>query len=782
MVTKLEHNTTYNELEKRLEESEKRIRLHLQQTLFGVIEWNLKFEVIEWNPAAEKIFGFTKGEALGRHAASLIVPKSTQLHVDNVWNELLKQAGGTYSTNENVRKDGRIIVCEWFNTPLVNDDGIVTGVASLVQDISERKKAEEDLRAEKDFASRLIETAQAIILVLDTQGRIVRINRFLEELSGYQLSEVKGKDWFTTFLPKRNQHLIRSIFLKAIDDIQTRGNVNTIIAKDGREIYTEWYDKTLKDANGKTIGLISIGLDITERMIAEQKIKEADEIIKRSSSVAFTWKNAEGWPVEYVSDNVEKLFGFNSEEFISGDVLYANCIHPGDLERVAQEVRIFSSEKDRKEFIHEPYRIIAKDNSVKIIDDWTFIVRDSGGDITHYKGIVEDITERKRIVEENKKLEEQLQQAQKMEAIGTLAGGIAHDFNNMLGVITGNISYALSQLNQDEELFEVLSDVQEGARQAQNLTQQLLTFAKGGEPIKKVVKLNQIVKESAEFVSRGTKSSCEFNLANDLWTVEVDPGQLNQVIGNLIINSNQAMPNGGTIAIRTENTEIESEGNLSLPAGRHIKIVIEDQGIGISKKHLPNIFDPYFSTKQKGSGLGLATAYSIIKRHDGHITVYSEIEKGTVFNIYLPASSKDFQEIKDKDDTKHSGSGNILIMDDQESILKMTGRMLNRMGYETVFATDGKKAVELYREAYHSENPFDLVILDLTIPGGMGGTKTIIELLKFDPDVKALVSSGYSNDPIMANYEDYGFCGVVPKPYTKAQLSEVLNKLFDGKE
>ena len=523
-------------------------------------------------------------------------------------------------------------------------------------------------------------------------------------------------------------------------------------------------------------------MDITERMIAEQKIKEADEIIKRSSSVAFTWKNAEGWPVEYVSDNVEKLFGFNSEEFISGDVLYANCIHPGDLERVAQEVRIFSSEKDRKEFIHEPYRIIAKDNSVKIIDDWTFIVRDSGGDITHYKGIVEDITERKRIVEENKKLEEQLQQAQKMEAIGTLAGGIAHDFNNMLGVITGNISYALSQLNQDEELFEVLSDVQEGARQAQNLTQQLLTFAKGGEPIKKVVKLNQIVKESAEFVSRGTKSSCEFNLANDLWTVEVDPGQLNQVIGNLIINSNQAMPNGGTIAIRTENTEIESEGNLSLPAGRHIKIVIEDQGIGISKKHLPNIFDPYFSTKQKGSGLGLATAYSIIKRHDGHITVYSEIEKGTVFNIYLPASSKDFQEIKDKDDTKHSGSGNILIMDDQESILKMTGRMLNRMGYETVFATDGKKAVELYREAYHSENPFDLVILDLTIPGGMGGTKTIIELLKFDPDVKALVSSGYSNDPIMANYEDYGFCGVVPKPYTKAQLSEVLNKLFDGKE
>jgi CheY-like chemotaxis protein len=238
------------------------------------------------------------------------------------------------------------------------------------------------------------------------------------------------------------------------------------------------------------------------------------------------------------------------------------------------------------------------------------------------------------------------------------------------------------------------------------------------------------------------------------------------------------MPNGGIITIRTKNTEIEAKSDLPLSPGRYINIVIEDQGGGISKKYLLNIFDPYFTTKQKGSGLGLATTYSTVQRHGGHITVSSEIEKGTVFNIYLPASLKDAKEIEYKEDPKHTGNGKILIMDDQKPILKMASRMLNRMGYETEFAIDGTEAIRKYREKYQSKNPFDLVLLDLTIPGGMGGADTIIELLKIDPDVCAVVSSGYSNDPIMANYEDYGFCGVVPKPYTKEQLSEVLNKIF----
>lgn len=389
------------------------------------------------------------------------------------------------------------------------------------------------------------------------------------------------------------------------------------------------------------------------------------------------------------------------------------------------------------------------------------------------KGLVVNLTD----ITNQKRLEARIHDAQRMDAIGTLAGGIAHDFNNMIGVITGNISHVLSQVNKDDVLYDVFSDIQEGAKQAQSLTHQLLTFAKGGEPIKKAANLNQLIKESAEFVSRGANSKCEFDLTKDLWAVEVDVGQFNQVISNMIINASQAMPNGGVIFIKTANMHSSDEKNFSLSAGRFVKIVIEDQGLGISEKHLSNIFEPYFSTKPKGSGLGLATSYSIIKRHGGQITVNSEIAKGTAFNIYLPASIKDVMDIETKEEVKFTGQGRILIMDDQESILKMVGRMLNNMGYETELAMDGSEAIEKYREAWQGQKPFDLVILDLTVPGGMGGAKTLPELLKINPGVKAVVSSGYSNDPIMANYEDYGFCGVVPKPYTKAQLAEALNKI-----
>jgi len=360
-----------------------------------------------------------------------------------------------------------------------------------------------------------------------------------------------------------------------------------------------------------------------------------------------------------------------------------------------------------------------------------------------------------------------------------LAGGIAHDFNNMLGIISGNISYAISNLKKDDELYEVLLDVQESTKQAKGLTDQLMTFSKGGAPIKKVADINKIISDAAIFSIRGAKSRCSFELSNDLWLSEVDEGQINQVINNLVINANQAMPNGGYITIRTENINIKTESGIPLPAGKYIKIGIEDQGVGISKNHLLNIFEPYFTTKQKGSGLGLAITYSIIKRHEGHITVYSEVEKGTVFNIYLPASFNDSKEPEDQKKITHKGQGKILIMDDQEPILKMVTRMLSKMGYEVTTAMDGTQAINIYREAYDAESPFDCVILDLTVPGGMGGAKTIPELLKINPNVKAVVTSGYSNDPIMANYQDYGFCGVVPKPYTKEQLSTVLTHIFD---
>lgn len=266
--------------------------------------------------------------------------------------------------------------------------------------------------------------------------------------------------------------------------------------------------------------------------------------------------------------------------------------------------------------------------------------------------------------------------------------------------------------------------------------------------------------------------------------MQADPGQISQAVNNIVINANQSMPNGGMVQIKTENMTIESETAIPIHAapGRYVKITVKDQGIGISDRHISKIFDPYFTTKQTGSGLGLATVYSIIKKHDGDIAVYSKVDQGTIFDIYLPAASKDYKKTAVVSESTHQGHGRILIMDDQEPLLNMAGRMLNILGYETTHTTDGSQAIEKYREAYLSQNPFDLVILDLTVPGGMGGAKTIPELIKIDPAVKAVVSSGYSNDPIMANYQEYGFCGVIPKPYTIPQLAELLNRIFDEKQ
>ncbi|MBF0572960.1 MAG: transporter substrate-binding domain-containing protein [Desulfamplus sp.] len=421
-------------------------------------------------------------------------------------------------------------------------------------------------------------------------------------------------------------------------------------------------------------------------------------------------------------------------------------------------------------------------NTILVSRDGTeYVIADSGAPILDNDKNIIGVVLVFRDITQQLLMEAELQQTQKLESIGILAGGIAHDFNNMLGVISGNTSYALSIINHNEELFEILTDIQKGTIQAQKLTQQLLTFSKGGAPIKKDANLNELLKESVLFIVRGSNISCEFILSDDLFVVEIDNGQMNQAISNIIINAMQAMPEGGNIQIKTENANILPEESAVLNAGYYVKITIKDHGIGISENHISKIFDPYFTTKQKGSGLGLATTYSIIKRHNGSISVESKLGKGTTFHIYLPAKNiKPVTEQK-KQQIGHEGKGKILLMDDQEMILNMSVRLFGSMGYETSLAKDGEQAIDIYKKALESGEPFDLVVLDLTVPGGMGGAETIVELLKIDSEVKAIVSSGYSNDPVMANYQDFGFYGVIAKPFTKAQIQELLSKVLRKK-
>jgi len=381
-------------------------------------------------------------------------------------------------------------------------------------------------------------------------------------------------------------------------------------------------------------------------------------------------------------------------------------------------------------------------------------------------------------ISERIKMEDERLRAAKLESLGILAGGIAHDFNNLLTAVAGNISMAKMQARPGEKLHEILDKADKACQQSFDLAQRLLTFAKGGAPIKKAASVAKLIRDSADLAMTGSSARCQIRIPEDLWPAEVDEGQIGQLIHNLLINAAQSMPEGGTIWLNCENINVEAEAGLPLNTGEYIKIAVKDEGIGIPKECLNRIFDPYFTTKPQGSGLGLATAYSIVKQHGGHIAVVSKPGEGTTFHIYLAASSQLTLVDKQPVQTPVAGMGRVLVMDDQTGVREVMDLMLQHLGYETCQAMDGTEAVMLYREAKESDRPFDAVILDLTIPGGMGGKQAVKELLELDPGVKAIVSSGYSNGTCMADYQSYGFCAVIPKPFRLEELGETLRQVI----
>jgi PAS domain S-box-containing protein len=382
-----------------------------------------------------------------------------------------------------------------------------------------------------------------------------------------------------------------------------------------------------------------------------------------------------------------------------------------------------------------------------------------------------------------KKMEEDILKAQKLESLGVLAGGIAHDFNNLLTAILGNVSLAKMLASPQDKIYERLTSAEKASLRARDLTQQLLTFSKGGAPVKKATSLSELIKDSVSFALSGSHVTCEFSFPDDLWVVEVDEGQISQVIQNLIINAEQAMPEGGRIRVSCKNLTVSEEEGLPLKEGTYVRISVQDQGGGIPPKYLQRIFDPYFTTKEKGRGLGLATVYSIIRNHNGYITLDSETGVGTTFRIYLPASQGKIVTQRIESREVRSAKGKILLMDDEEVVRESMREILTFAGYEVEPAQDGTEAIDRYVKAKAADKPFDAVIMDLTIPGGMGGKEAIQRLTEIDPEIKAIVSSGYSNDPIMANFREYGFRGAVSKPYKVSEITDTLYVvLTDAKE
>ncbi len=387
--------------------------------------------------------------------------------------------------------------------------------------------------------------------------------------------------------------------------------------------------------------------------------------------------------------------------------------------------------------------------------------------------LITDITRRKKI-------EDELLKTQRLESLGTLAGGLAHEFNNLLTGIMGNIALVKLDLPEGKEAHERLTDAERTTEKARSLARQLLTFAQGGAPVKKLLSIGELVRTTGTFALHGSKNKADISVPDDLWATEADESQISQVITNLVNNADQAMPEGGIIRVTCRNVTIEAQRGLPLAPGKFVMISIADEGSGIPRAHINRIFDPYFTTKDKNSGLGLATAYSIVKRHNGHITVESGPGAGSTFTVYLPSTGMIYRSQPEASVTVKSGSGRILIMDDEDIILDVAGRILTRLGYQVAFAKNGAEAITRYSQARSTGNPFDLVIMDLTVPGGMGGKEAVKKIREIDPSAKAIVSSGYCNDPVLAHYSDYGFNGIVSKPYSIKILSDTVMKVISN--
>lgn len=422
--------------------------------------------------------------------------------------------------------------------------------------------------------------------------------------------------------------------------------------------------------------------------------------------------------------------------------------------------------------------LIRKSGKALIIDDSIAPIKDKYSKIIGFVIVFRDVTEQR-------KLEQEYFNSQKIESIGVLAGGIAHDFNNILTSIIGNISLLRIEGVKDQTNTSLLEEIENAAVQASNLTKELLTFSKGGSPVKTLASITEIIKIFSKFTLHGSKSTIEFDFPDILWPVDVDKSQIGQVIQNLVLNADQAMDKGGIIKINCENISFDDTQFILLESGNYIKITVKDEGKGISQENIHRIFDPYFTTKSNGKGLGLSICHSIVKNHGGVINVESVIEKGSTFSVFLPAKPDEKIKIvnSDHEDPKiFSEKHRFLVLEDEDQIIRMIKKICSHLNFEVKIVKDGSEVISLYQKELNNGRKFDIVLLDLTIPGGLGGEETAKILLNIDSHVKIIISSGYSTGEIMSNYKNYGFKGVLPKPYSINDFSNKINEILNENE
>jgi PAS domain S-box-containing protein len=766
MILAMAHDTTkQKEAQEKLRESEERFQTVIENLPDEIFVHGLDGKFIVVNKASCEKTGYTKEELLGMEVGDIDHESVSRDDRSNIWLKLQKKGGFDRIETTHYRKDGSKYPAEiCFGIVTFKGSPMILGIA---HDITERKKAIEKLKESEERFQTIIENLPHAVSLHDLDGNFVLVNEALCEQTGYTRDEYMKMKVEDVDRLSQTRDDRKKIWLKLSKGGHTHFE-SELSRKDVSRYPVEIYINAITLEGNPMI--LAIAQDISDRKKALESLQKSEEKYRNlydSMIEAFSRSDMEGNIIEFNKHYLDML-GYNEDEIKK--LKYTDLTPKKWKEIEAEIVKEQVIKRGYSDVYEKEY--IKKDGTVFPVELRVFLLKDDAGIPNGMWTIVRDITERK-------KSEEELRKIERLESLGILAGGIAHDFNNLLTGILGNLS--LVQMTEGEDFHNILEEAKQASIQAKNLTQQLLTFSKGGEPIKGKVSIEDIIRDSAEFSLHGSNVRCEFDFAEDLWKVEVDKGQMSQVIDNLVINSNQAMPEGGKIHIQAENTILQKENLLYLPEGKYVKITLQDEGIGVPEEYLSKIFDPYFSTKQEGSGLGLATVYSIIQRHEGYITVQSKVGEGTTFFIYLPAIEEKISEKGEKKAIRRTlkGEGRILIMDDEKIVRRAVGGMLGRLGYTVEFAENGEEAVFKYKEAKNSGKLFNAVILDLTVPGGMGGKKTIEELLKIDPNVKAIVSSGYSNDPIMAYYKKHGFKAVVAKPFDLKELNEAIKKVLE---
>jgi len=645
------------------------------------------------------------------------------------------------------------------------------------QEIEERTQAEQALHESKSMLQQILNTMPQSVFWKDRDSVYLGCNDvFARDVGLDDPGKIVGKTDFDLPWPKNEAEAYRSDDREVILNDRPKLNIiEPLQQSDGTRLWIDTSKVPLHDREGRVFGVLGVYGDVTGRKAAEEKLRSSENFIRTILNTVdegfivmdreFRIQTANRAYCDQIPLPLEEVIGKHCYTVSHGRSL--PCFEEGEPCAVQK-----AFEDGNPHAVLHKHR--GPQNRVMFVESKAFPLKDGSGRVTSAIEVITNITERQLLEEERLK-------TQKLEAVGTLAGGIAHDFNNLLQGVFGYISLAKLKHDDREKSLAALVEAEKALHMSVKLTNQLLTFSKGGKPAKKTIDLLPVIENAAKFALSGSRTDYRIAADDSLWQVDADEGQISQVIQNIVLNADQAMPESGRIDITVRNAPVPGPNRpQGLDEGNYVAIAIRDMGIGIAERYLAKIFDPYFTTKEKGSGLGLATSYSIIKNHNGAIDVQSEVGKGTTFSLYLPAAAavRTTSQARPSAAASAQRMGRVLVMDDDEVVRDVAGALIGELGHRVEVAVHGREVIEKYREAQRSGDPFDVVILDLTIRGGMGGAEAVKKLREIDPQVTAVVSSGYSDDAGIAGYLEQGFTAFLKKPYDVDELQDVLNRLL----